>query len=121
MTIPEIHIICKRYEIDHYIILENRSLDVFGNVNLSNSNLIEIPILFNCVSGNFTCCHNKIELLVGLPKHVGGDLCFESNSLIFVPDNFKLLSKCDVTGEFYLDIPFKNALKRYNEIMSIIG
>jgi hypothetical protein len=49
----KIHKICKEYKIKNYTINDDLSIDVDGDVDLSNKSLIKIPIKFRKVSGNF--------------------------------------------------------------------
>ena len=75
-----ISLICKRYNITNYTINDDGSIDVVGNVNLCGRDLIELPLRFNKVSGNFCCYVNKLTTLKGSPKWVGdGFFCFENN------------------------------------------
>ena len=64
--------ICKKYNITNYIINIDGSIDVNGNVILSDKNLIKLPLIFNKVSGYFDCCGNKLTTLEGSPKEVSG-------------------------------------------------
>ena len=52
----------------------NGEVDVYGNVNMRNMNLIEIPVKFGSVWGNFDCYYNYNNLtsLKNAPKSVGG-------------------------------------------------
>ena len=68
----EIHDICKKYKIKNYTINTDGSIDVDGDVSISNKGLKSIPLKFNKVSGNFTCYGNQLCNLEGCPKEVGG-------------------------------------------------
>lgn len=62
----------------------DRSVDVVGSVNLSNSGYLrKIPIKFNKVSGDFICMYkNSLESLEGCPVEVGGSFnCSHSGKL----------------------------------------
>ena len=86
MTIEEI---CRKYNITNYTVNPDGSIDVYGKVNLSDTGLVEIPILFNRVSGDFDCSYNRLTSLKGSPKWVGGFFDCEKNkltSLEFSPD-----------------------------------
>jgi hypothetical protein len=67
----EIHQICKRYNIENYNINDDLSIDVDGDVFLSNKRLDKIPLKFGRVNGHFTCSINKLTSLEGCPKWVG--------------------------------------------------
>ena len=67
----------KKYKVSNYIIIEDLSVDVNGGVDLSFKGLVEIPVRFGVVSGNFDCSANKLTSLVGCPTSVGGSFsCF---------------------------------------------
>jgi len=68
----DIHKICREYGIKNYTINTDGSIDVDGNVNLSEMGLTKLPLKFNHVSGYFDCHHNKLTTLEGSPKSVGG-------------------------------------------------
>lgn len=96
MTKEEIDRICKRYDIRNYKINLDGSIDVDGNVNISTQNLIEIPLIFNWVSGTFDCSRNKLTSLYGCPRTVDGNFYCSNNhleSLQYAPH--------DVSGNFY--------------------
>ena len=52
----------KNYKID-----DNNHIDVRGNVDISDSDLKEIPVQFNIVSGMFNCSYNELTSLKGSP------------------------------------------------------
>lgn len=87
MTEQEIHAICKKYNIQNYSINLDGSIDVDGNVvisdivlgNVKSPNIIEkIPLKFNKVNRSFYCNHNELTSLYDCPKEVGGyfDCCY---------------------------------------------
>jgi len=72
--------LCRRYGIENYTINEDGSIDVDGNVNLSNSGLRELSLKFRNVTGSFYCHDNKLTSLEGSPVEVGGDfVCYHNN------------------------------------------
>ena len=77
----EIHDICKQYNINNYSINEDGSIDVDGDVNLSNYNLSKLLIKFGRVSGNFYCDNNQLTSLKGAPSYVRGHFYCSYNSL----------------------------------------
>ena len=88
--------ICKEYNITNYIINDDGSIDVYGNVFLDNYKLTELPLTFNYVSGSFYCVGNELTTLKGSPKHVGSDFICTNNKLTTLegcPEN--------VSGSFY--------------------
>jgi len=77
----EIEAICEKYNIKNYIINEDGSIDVDGDVYLYNKNLKVLPLNFRKVSGIFYCGYNQLTSLEGAPKSVGGDFSCISNHL----------------------------------------
>lgn len=57
-----------RYNIKKYIINDNLTVDVIGNVNLNGKQLSSIDVQFNTVNGNFDCHDNNLTSLKGCPK-----------------------------------------------------
>ena len=87
-----------RYNIKKYTINNDLTIDVDGFVLLYNKNLIEIPIQFNKVNGEFNCNHNKLTSLKGCPKKVNGFFYCGNNDLIslkYLPDIIKYDLYCD--------------------------
>ncbi|MCK9476325.1 MAG: hypothetical protein M0R46_10415 [Candidatus Muirbacterium halophilum] len=77
----EIDSICEKYNIKNYIINEDGSIDVDGNVNLYDEKLKVLPLKFRNVSGDFECGDNQLTSLDGSPQSVGGDFYCISNHL----------------------------------------
>lgn len=75
------HFLCKKLDIKNYTINKNGTVDVNGDVNISNRDLTKIPIKFNIVYGNFDCSFNKLETLFGSPKIIEGNFICSYNSL----------------------------------------
>ncbi|WP_136419536.1 zincin-like metallopeptidase domain-containing protein [Herbaspirillum sp. ST 5-3] len=88
--------------IEGYTINQDLTVDVNGSVNLANKDLMNIPVQFGKVSGdfdcsgnsltslkgcprevgeNFYCADNKISTLKWSPEKVGGDYCLEKNMI----------------------------------------
>jgi len=72
MTHKEIIDICEKYSIKNYTINPDNTIDVNGSVHLYKSDLDELPLQFNKVTGYFVCGFNKLTSLKGAPKYVGG-------------------------------------------------
>ena len=68
----DIDSICQKYGIKNYTINEDGLIDVDGDVNIPNWELVELPIKFGNVSGGFNCSNNKLVLLEGAPSSVDG-------------------------------------------------
>lgn len=95
-SFESIELNCKKYDIQNYTINSDGSVDVRGNVDLSNRKLTKIPLNFNRVEGDFYCAFNNLQTLEGCPKIVTGGFYCRNNQL----------SKLDrrpltVEGDFY--------------------
>lgn len=64
--------LCGEYGIKDYIINNDLTIDVDGDVDLRNLNITEIPLNFNKVKGKFCIPNTKIKSLKGCPKYIGG-------------------------------------------------
>jgi hypothetical protein len=74
--------ICKKFGIENYTINDDGSIDVQGNVDLSDMGLTKLPIKFRNVTGYFYCYNNQLITLEGGPQVVGGDFNCDDNQLI---------------------------------------
>ena len=84
----EIEIIEKflsNHNISNYTIRNDGKVDIDGNVNLEFYHLLELPIEFGNVTGNFWCSNNNLKSLDGSPDIVDGDFycvaCHDLKSL----------------------------------------
>jgi len=77
----EIDEICRKYNIKNYTINPDGSIDVDGNVWLSDISLTELPLKFNKVYGSFDCSWNKLTNLEGCPNYVGDNFSCVANKL----------------------------------------
>ena len=76
----------KQLGIKKYTINSDMSVDVKGDVDISNTfnfkkSLKSIPVQFRNVSGNFYCQGNELISLKGAPQKVGGDFYCNDNQL----------------------------------------
>lgn len=69
------------YSITQFIINDDLTVDVSGDVWLDAKNFYRIPFNFNKVHGNFRCSHNDLRTLAGIPKWIGGGLALNNNKL----------------------------------------
>lgn len=71
------------HNIKKFTILSDNSVNVQGDVKLSNSleNMIKLPINFNEVDGNFDISDNVLTSLEGSPQKVTGDFLAYKNEL----------------------------------------
>jgi hypothetical protein len=88
----------KLYDIKNYTINEDGTIDVRGDVDLSNKGLTELPLKFRNVMGNFWCDSNKLISLEGCPQSVGGSFNCQINQLKTLEGGPQL-----VDGSFYCD------------------
>jgi hypothetical protein len=73
--------ICREYGIRNWTINEDGSVDVDGDVDISELELEKIPLKFGKVSGDFHCYTNLLISLEGAPKVVGGNFDCSFNKL----------------------------------------
>ena len=97
--------LCEEFGISNYVINNNGSIDVYGDVTINRSNISRLPIKFRKVFGHFNCYSNKLTTLENSPQLVYGDFICSWNNL---PN----LKGCpvEVTGDFYC---------HYNKLTSI--
>ena len=83
-TKQEVEKILDKYGIKKYTINADLSVDVDGDVYLSNQIFKKLPVNFGKVTGNFFCFNCiKLTSLKGAPKEVGGRfLCFNCDKII---------------------------------------
>jgi len=74
-SFEDIDTICKKYFIENYTINSDGTVDVDGNVYLSDIKLTKLPLKFSKVSGYFDCSDNKLTSLEGSPHSVGDFNC----------------------------------------------
>lgn len=67
--------------IHNYIINEDLSVDVMGDVNFSGKNLEFIPIQFGVIDGNFDCSNTNLQNTQGFPKKVKGSVDISGTSI----------------------------------------
>ena len=83
----------KNYEFKSYTLVPDEKyrfvIDVSGNVNLSDKDLINIPVKFNKINGDFNCSDNQLTSLEFCPETVSGSFWCSNNklkSLEFCPE-----------------------------------
>ena len=92
-----IYEICRKYGITNYTINSDGTIDVDGDVDLSDKGLTKLPLTFNRVIGDFSCSYNnRLTSLEGSPKHIDGYFSCYSNKLI----NLDHLP--EVSGDIYM-------------------
>ncbi|NRT15282.1 hypothetical protein HNP99_001629 [Flavobacterium sp. 28A] len=103
LTKEQLPYIKKKYNIKgHLLLRSDGTIDVNGNVTITNTKLKKLPLKFGKVYGDFICCgnelttlknaptyvgrnfncyNNKLKNLVGAPTYVGGDFICHENEL----------------------------------------
>lgn len=66
--------------IKNYTINKNLTVDVNGDVDISDKSLSSIPVQFGMVKGYFSCAQNQLTSLLGAPK-VANDFFCDNNQL----------------------------------------
>ena len=83
ITKEEVLAIKNQYKIriSHFVInKEDGSLDVNGDVHMTDTNLQKIPLKFGKIYGDFYCHNNKLTTLKNSPYFVAGDFnCYGNN------------------------------------------
>ena len=114
MSTKQIHDICKKYGIENYTINPDGSIDVSGNVCLSDKNLTRIPIKFNKVYGYFDCSYNFITSLEGCPREVVSHFYCSANEITSLEGSPEI-----VYGRYYCN--FNNSLITTKGFPSIVS
>jgi hypothetical protein len=96
MTEIEVAKICKKYDIENWILNPDGTVDIDGSVYLSVQKLTKLPLKFGRVTGDFWCHNNKLTTLENCPKEIGGNFYCHSNQLTS-------LEGCptEIGGDFY--------------------
>jgi hypothetical protein len=100
--------------LDHYFVVKGSAVidehtgmvSISGSVGLKMSQLsvTRLPVKFHSVTGNFECHDNKLDLLVGAPREVGGHVYVSGvTSLEGGP--------IKVGGDFWCESSWLNSLK----------
>jgi hypothetical protein len=126
-----IYLICEKYGIENYTVNDDESIDVNGSVDLSFNDLTELPLVFNRVTGSFSCVNNYLTSLKGSPRWIGGWFSCGYNdltSLEFSPDyvgsNFYCYNndltdnycESEIGGKFYTSLKQEGLTEdNYNE------
>jgi len=102
----KIHEICRKYNIEDYIINPDGSIDVNGGFNLNldlyEKNLTELPLKFNISNYSFSCSYNYLTTLEGSPVEVNGDFYCSWNRLTSFQYAPKIIRGCFWCKENYI-------------------
>ncbi len=138
MNTDQIISACLEYGITNYVINDNGTIDVFGNVNLHRVGITKLPVIFRKVTGEFDCGSNSLTTLMGCPLIIDGEFdCSFNNltSLKYCPsivygdficyrNNLKSLeySPYEVGGDYYCNSrDIKSESHSYKGITTRIG
>ena len=70
-----------KYNIENYVINDDLSVDVNGDVDISCEKLTKIPVKFGSVSGGFSCSDTYLTSLKHCPTFVGEHFSCAHNNL----------------------------------------
>jgi hypothetical protein len=103
----EVAEVCQKYKIENWSINSEGLVDVYGDVNLYECELIKLPLSFGYIWGFFSCGGNELTNLDGCPHTVSGYFSCWDNELTS-------LENCpqEVGGDF---------LCHYNQLTSLEG
>lgn len=71
----------KQKNVRKFKINKDSSVDVYGDIDISNWKLFELPFKFNTVEGDFISFNNSFINLENFPKHVMGNFNVRRNCL----------------------------------------
>ena len=83
-------------DITEYSVDDEGFVNVDGTVDISDKDLLSIPVKFGYVGGSFECWSNNLTSLQGAPREVGGDFACSHNNLSSLQG-----SPREVGGNFY--------------------
>ena len=72
---------CNYYNINNHTINDDGSVDVDGDVILSNYNLDKLPVKFGKINGSFSVNYLPIKTMEGCPYEVSGEFYFEGTDI----------------------------------------
>lgn len=123
MSIEEI---CKKYDIEDYIINDDGSIDVNECVYLDDYGLNEFPLKFNKVYGDFDCRGNNLTSLLGGPKWVAGYFYCHKNKLTSLEHSPEYVgTRLDCSLNMLIDLKYcpnsigENLFCYYNNITTL--
>jgi hypothetical protein len=82
-----------QFNIYNYVILDDLSINIKGDVYLNHTDLREFPIQFNEISGSFICANNQLNSLKGAPRIVGNSFDCSNNQIISLVGGPKIVGK----------------------------
>ena len=80
-TREEVEAWLRKMDIENHTINEDLTVDVDGDVNISDTKMGRLPVQFGVVGGDFKCYSNQLTSLEGAPREVGGIFNCSDNKL----------------------------------------
>jgi hypothetical protein len=68
-------------DIENYTVISG-VVDVEGTVDISDCEMVVLPVKFGVITGNFYCNNNRLLSLINMPTSVGGDFFVNDNKLV---------------------------------------
>lgn len=113
--------ICNKLGIFKFRINDDCSIDVFEAVHIKNQFSPELPIKFNKIHGDFTCYHNQLTTLDGMPNEIYGNLDLYGSASIISLDGLpaKITGCLDIRDTHRITHSLENLqiLDKYVKIM----
>ena len=96
-------------------------VNVIGNVNLYDQELVELPVKFGEVNGYFSCDFNKLKSLEGAPHTVGDSFDCSNNQLTSLESTPHTLGNIYVCNNNYLTslVGIHKLIKKINGTMYV--
>src|SRR5579875_1128733 len=92
-TKDEIENWLNKNSISQYTIKDDLTVDVNNNINLHHRDLVQLPVQFGIVNGNFWAFSNKLTTLKGVPYEVTGTFHCALNQLTSLENCPKIIGK----------------------------
>jgi hypothetical protein len=104
-TKKRIKIICDFFGITNYIVNDDLSINVNGNIDLYNRRLTQLPLDFKLVTGSFNCSNNSLTTLLGSPNEVNGEYNCSQNKLTdFIGSPIKVDGRFQCYRNHFIDL-----------------
>jgi len=105
----------EKYDIKHYLLNDDDSIDVDGSVNLNKAGLTEIPdyIQFRRINGSFFIGSNELKSCKGFPINVKNSFDMEANGIFtlkYAPEYVGISIWCK--NNHYSDEEYKEYLNK---------
>jgi thiamine pyrophosphokinase len=120
--------ILDEFEIRHYYINADGTVDTEDDVDFKNLNLSKLPVQFGSVGGRFDCSGNKLKSLKGCPTYVGKGFYCDNNNLIdlaYAPET--VMGEFDCSGNKIVSLKGVQSLIKshftcsFNRLETLVG